>query len=91
MVSEIKGLLYVPDSPKIRSYEEDIRSMQQQAAKMDEIREDWQSSDVNYPSAISYTSCTSNEKSSPSQDSLIFTSTGYSFAFRTSLNKLDGI
>ena len=40
-VSEVKGLLYVPESPKIRSYQEDIRSMLQQVAKMDEIGEDW--------------------------------------------------
>ena len=40
-VSEVKGLLYVPESPKIRSYQEDIRSMLQQVAKMDELGEDW--------------------------------------------------
>ena len=40
-VSEVKGLLYVPESPKIRSYQEDIRSMLQQVAKMDEIGEGW--------------------------------------------------
>lgn len=40
-VSEVKGLLYVPESPKIRSYQEDIRSMLQQVVKMDELGEDW--------------------------------------------------
>ena len=40
-VSEVKGLLYVPESPKIRSYQEDIRSMLQQVAKMDELGDDW--------------------------------------------------
>ncbi|OYU96256.1 MAG: hypothetical protein CFE21_07560 [Bacteroidetes bacterium B1(2017)] len=40
-VSEVKGLLYVTESPKIRSYQEDIRSMLQQVAKMDELGEDW--------------------------------------------------
>ena len=40
-VSEVKGLLYVPESPKIRSYQEDIHSMLQQVAKMDELGEDW--------------------------------------------------
>ncbi len=40
-VSEVKGLLYVPESPKIRSYQEDIRSMLQRVAKMDELGEDW--------------------------------------------------
>lgn len=40
-VSEVKGLLYVPEPPKIKSYQEDIRSMLQQVAKMDEIGEDW--------------------------------------------------
>lgn len=34
------GELYVPESPKIRSYQEDIRSMLQQVAKMDEMGED---------------------------------------------------
>jgi hypothetical protein len=40
-VSEVKGLLYVPEPHKIKSYQEDIRSMLQQVAKMDEIGEDW--------------------------------------------------
>jgi len=41
VVSEVKGLLYVQEPPKIKSYQEDIRSMLQQVAKMDEIGEDW--------------------------------------------------
>ncbi len=40
-VSEVKGLLYAPESPKIRSYQEDIHSMLQQVAKMDELGENW--------------------------------------------------
>ena len=40
-VTEVNGLVHVPESPKIRSYQEDIRSMLQQVAKMDEIGEDW--------------------------------------------------
>lgn len=40
-VTEVNGLVHVPESPKIRSYHEDIRSMLQQVAKMDEIGEDW--------------------------------------------------
>ena len=41
VVSKVKGLLYAPESPKIRSYQEDIRSMLQQVAKMDELGDDW--------------------------------------------------
>lgn len=41
VVSEVKGLLYVPEPTKIKSYQEDICSMLQQVAKMDEIGEDW--------------------------------------------------
>ena len=40
-VTEVNGLVHVPESPKINSYQEDIRSMLQQVAKMDEIGEDW--------------------------------------------------
>lgn len=40
-VTEVNGLVHVPESPKIRSYQEDIRSMLQQVAKMDELSEDW--------------------------------------------------
>lgn len=40
-VSQVQGLLHVAESPKIRSYQEDIRSMLQRVAKMDEIGEDW--------------------------------------------------
>ena len=40
-VTEVNGLVHVPESPKIRSYQEDIRSMLQQVAKMDELGEDW--------------------------------------------------
>lgn len=40
-VTEVNGLVHVPESPKIKSYQEDIRSMLQQVAKMDELGEDW--------------------------------------------------
>jgi predicted DNA-binding transcriptional regulator AlpA len=40
-VAEVKGLMYVPDSPKIRSYQEEIRSMLQRVSEMNEMREDW--------------------------------------------------
>jgi hypothetical protein len=40
-VTEVNGLVHVPESPKIRSYQEDIRSMLQQVAKMDELGDDW--------------------------------------------------
>lgn len=40
-VAEVNGLVHVPESPIIRSYQEDIRSMLQRVAKMDEIGEDW--------------------------------------------------
>lgn len=40
-IVEVQGLLHVAESPKIRSYQEDIRSMLQQVAKMDELGEDW--------------------------------------------------
>jgi hypothetical protein len=33
--------LHVAESPKIRSYQEDIWFMLQKVAKMDEIGEDW--------------------------------------------------
>ena len=41
VVSKLKDLLYAPESPKIRSYQEDIRSMLQQIAKMDELGDGW--------------------------------------------------
>lgn len=40
-ISQVKGLLHVAVSPKIKSYQEDIRFMLQQAANMDEMGEDW--------------------------------------------------
>ena len=40
-VTEVNGLVHVPESSKIKSYPEDIRSMLQQVAKMDELGEDW--------------------------------------------------
>ena len=39
-VAEVKGLMYVPDSPKIRSYQEDIRLMLQRVSEMNEMGED---------------------------------------------------
>jgi hypothetical protein len=39
--AQVQGLLHVAESPKIRSYQEDIRFMLQRVAKMDEIGEDW--------------------------------------------------
>ena len=39
-VTEVNGLVYVPESPKIKSYQEDLRSMLQKVAKMDEIDEE---------------------------------------------------
>lgn len=40
-ITQVQGLLHVVESPKIRSYQDDIRSMLQQVAKMDELGEDW--------------------------------------------------
>lgn len=40
-VTEVNGLVHVPESPKIRSYQEDIRFMLQKVAQMDEMGEDW--------------------------------------------------
>ena len=40
-IAQVQGLLNVAESPKIRSYQEDIRDMLQKVAKMDEIGEDW--------------------------------------------------
>jgi len=38
-VAEVKGLMYVPDSPKIRSYQEEIRLMLQRVSEMNEMGE----------------------------------------------------
>lgn len=40
-ITQVQGLLHVVESPKIRSYQDDIRFMLQKVAKMDEIGEDW--------------------------------------------------
>jgi len=40
-ISQVQGLLHVPESPNIKSYKEDIRFMLQKVAQMDEIGEDW--------------------------------------------------
>ena len=40
-IAQVQGLLHVAESPKITSYQEDIRFMLQKVAKMDEIGEDW--------------------------------------------------
>jgi hypothetical protein len=39
-ISQVKDLLHIAESPKIRSYQEDIRVMLQKVAQMDEIGED---------------------------------------------------
>ena len=39
-ITQVQGLLHVVESPKIRSYQDDIRFMLQKVAKMDEIGED---------------------------------------------------
>lgn len=36
-----KCLVHVSESPKIKSYQKDIRSILQQIAKMDDLDEDW--------------------------------------------------
>jgi predicted DNA-binding transcriptional regulator AlpA len=38
-VAEVKGLMYVPDSPKIRSYQEEIRLMLQRVSELNEMGE----------------------------------------------------
>ena len=40
-VSEVKDLMYVPEIPKIRSYQDDIQTMLKQVARMNEMGEDW--------------------------------------------------
>lgn len=40
-VTEVKGLMYVPEIPKIRSYQDDIQTMLKQVARMNEMGEDW--------------------------------------------------
>ena len=40
-ITQVQSLLHVAESPKIRSYQDDIRFMLQKVAKMDEIGEDW--------------------------------------------------
>ena len=40
-ITQVQGLLHVVESPKIISYQDDIRFMLQKVAKMDEIGEDW--------------------------------------------------
>jgi len=39
-IAQVQGLLHIAESPKIRSYQEDIRVMLQKVAQMDEIGED---------------------------------------------------
>ncbi len=40
-VTEVKGLVHVPETPKIRSYQDDIQTMLKQVARMNEMGEDW--------------------------------------------------
>jgi hypothetical protein len=40
-VAEVKGLMYVPDSPKIRTLREEVQIMMGHLAKMEEAGEDW--------------------------------------------------
>jgi adenosyl cobinamide kinase/adenosyl cobinamide phosphate guanylyltransferase len=40
-VSEVTGLMHVPEIPKIRSYQDDIQTMLKQLARMNEMGEDW--------------------------------------------------
>jgi len=40
-VAEVKGLMYVPDSPKIRILREEVQIMMGHLAKMEEAGEDW--------------------------------------------------
>lgn len=41
VVTEVKGLVHVPETPKIRSYHDDIQTMLNQVARMNEMGEDW--------------------------------------------------
>ena len=40
-VAEVKGLMYVPDSPKIRTLREEVQIMMGHLAKMEEDGEEW--------------------------------------------------
>jgi hypothetical protein len=40
-VTEVKGLMQVPEIPKIRSYQDDIQTMLKQVARMNEMGVDW--------------------------------------------------
>ena len=40
-VSEVNGLMHVPEILKIRSYQDDIQTMLKQVARMNEMGEDW--------------------------------------------------
>lgn len=40
-VVEVKGLMYVPDSPKIRTLREEVQIMMGHLAKMEEAGEEW--------------------------------------------------
>ena len=40
-VAEVKGLMYVPDSPKIRTLREEVQIMMGHLAKMEEAGEAW--------------------------------------------------
>ncbi len=40
-INQVKGLMHIPDSPKIRSYQEDIRSMLQRVYIMNEDGEEY--------------------------------------------------
>ncbi len=40
-VAEVKGLMYVPDIPKIRTLREEVQIMMGHLAKMEEAGEDW--------------------------------------------------
>ena len=40
-VAEVKGLMYVPDSPKIKTLREEVQIMMGHLAKMEEAGEEW--------------------------------------------------
>lgn len=40
-VTEVQGLMHVPEILKIRSYQDDIQTMLKQVARMNEMGEDW--------------------------------------------------
>lgn len=40
-VTEVKGMIHVPETPKIKNYHDDIQTMLQQVARMNELGEDW--------------------------------------------------